>query len=799
MSAIDYGKRKTSIFEDTLFLNSIYLLFAGLGAGLILFVLLYLFIPYYLAPHVSQDSEILGIQLIFNVGALACIFITGLAVGTTMARLVSIPIMNMIENAMGQARDQLNDFTLHAKWPGRRFLDLLRPNRLQELRREFLSLSLDINLRVPDSPPTRLIDRMSTVLCCLEVEAKNNGYHDLYDTAENARNLLRRFSHLERIRRIYLVLIYSTVTIGLILAGAYLFDLFYIDIKEINILKDADFIDAEVYYTSLVIILLLSVPISVYIVGQTLYILTWNISKRTSTELDDILFLVFCWFMAGLVGIYSLYKALAYSEKTPTCIKAGFNTLKELLIPGMGLDEKSDHAAKELLISDKLSDEGLAVSVKEIIDQSKSSANETVHFLEGFTDLDLFIIRAAAITLITSIAILFVLKLCVILRDWAAKTEDKTDDMVVELVRIFGTLIIGALGVGWIFLFFISEGGFDKIPEAGALMPYVILVAVGGAILGIASREMLENFFAGISLQIDEPFVSGERVLLESGDICEVRQIGMRSTQFYNLTDNSELYVPNAQLARQSLKNLSRPDREYRRSIKIPISCQHDESEKLVIAEGLLLLSAFIVDGVDLPKISEDEIKERLHLKNRHGILDEFERIIKHYEKVTSALIKHHDEWKKVDKLIVDICHDISKMSEELSIAKGRIWDQYQGKPQKKIDLKDSLSYSESKRIKELNSWAESAHLISYKYHELEMVFFKIVSSYPAMAPDLENIINEIHRAPSIRSRHISTEGMNGAWELELFIYADLSERSDEVLHYINILVLNLLREVNIS
>src|SRR6202011_5082446 len=118
--------------------------------------------------------------------------------------------------------------------------------------------------------------------------------------------------------------------------------------------------------------------------------------------------------------------------------------------------------------------------------------------------------------------------------------------MAVELTNIFGTAILLAVGLGWVLLATLGGSGDSAASDPGgnALLPFAILVAAAGTVMTIGSRDLLTNFFAGVSLRVDKPFDIHERVVLDNNAVCEVRSVGMRSTHFFNIIENTDVYVP---------------------------------------------------------------------------------------------------------------------------------------------------------------------------------------------------------------------------------------------------------------
>jgi MscS family membrane protein len=76
----------------------------------------------------------------------------------------------------------------------------------------------------------------------------------------------------------------------------------------------------------------------------------------------------------------------------------------------------------------------------------------------------------------------------------------------------------------------------------------VAALGVGSLAIGLAAQQTLGNMIAGFVLLVDRPFRPGDRIKLATGEVGEVRDIGVRSTRI-ELLDGNTLTVPNAELA----------------------------------------------------------------------------------------------------------------------------------------------------------------------------------------------------------------------------------------------------------
>lgn len=91
-----------------------------------------------------------------------------------------------------------------------------------------------------------------------------------------------------------------------------------------------------------------------------------------------------------------------------------------------------------------------------------------------------------------------------------------------------------------------------------------VLISTGlvATVLGVAMQSTITDFFAGISLGIDQPYRPGDWIEFEDGTVGEVVDITWRSTRIRSW--NSSLYVvPNKKAATTTVHNYHRPTKSY--------------------------------------------------------------------------------------------------------------------------------------------------------------------------------------------------------------------------------------------
>jgi len=101
---------------------------------------------------------------------------------------------------------------------------------------------------------------------------------------------------------------------------------------------------------------------------------------------------------------------------------------------------------------------------------------------------------------------------------------------------------------------------------------------IGGLAIGLAAKDMLANFFGGVTVFIDRPFSVGDWILLQQQGIeGTVENIGWRQTTIRKF-DKRPVYVPNATFTTASVEN---PSRMTHRRINETIGLRHDDIKQM--------------------------------------------------------------------------------------------------------------------------------------------------------------------------------------------------------------------------
>jgi MscS family membrane protein len=106
---------------------------------------------------------------------------------------------------------------------------------------------------------------------------------------------------------------------------------------------------------------------------------------------------------------------------------------------------------------------------------------------------------------------------------------------------------------------------------------------IGGMAVGFAAKDLLANFFGGLTIYLDRPFAVGDWIRSPDRDIeGHVENIGWRLTRIRTF-DKRPLYVPNATFTTIAVEN---PSRMLNRRIKETIGIRYDDAGKMETIVG---------------------------------------------------------------------------------------------------------------------------------------------------------------------------------------------------------------------
>lgn len=172
---------------------------------------------------------------------------------------------------------------------------------------------------------------------------------------------------------------------------------------------------------------------------------------------------------------------------------------------------------------------------------------------------------------------------CWLQKIWVVATESSLDVGLLPLVRRATKTIVVVLGV----LVILGEWNIEIAPMLGAL-------GIGGLAIGLALNTSLSNIFGGIQLILDRSIRVGEKIMLESGEVGVVLDIGLRSTKLRSY-DNEVIFIPNSYLANARIKNYTKPDATIRVTVTFSVAYGSDITKvKNVVTKAISGLNGIL-------------------------------------------------------------------------------------------------------------------------------------------------------------------------------------------------------------
>jgi len=119
-----------------------------------------------------------------------------------------------------------------------------------------------------------------------------------------------------------------------------------------------------------------------------------------------------------------------------------------------------------------------------------------------------------------------------------------------ELLLVFETLVNVAIG-------FIAMLAFAQSQNFN-IVGLIASLGIGGLALGLAAKTILEQLLSTIVIYLDRPFIPGEYIRLNNGQLCRVESVGLRSTKIRTAAKSTLIIVPNSKLVKEEIENVSR-------------------------------------------------------------------------------------------------------------------------------------------------------------------------------------------------------------------------------------------------
>jgi len=146
-----------------------------------------------------------------------------------------------------------------------------------------------------------------------------------------------------------------------------------------------------------------------------------------------------------------------------------------------------------------------------------------------------------------------------------------------------------------VFILIIS---FFVVLETWGIRVFPILAGLGvvGVIVGFAMKDSFANIIGGISVVLDKNFKLHDIIKLETGEVGEVLDIGLRSTKIKTFDDDL-LIIPNGMLANIKLVNYAKPHTDIRIKCDIGVAYGSDPDKVTkVLLDSLKGLQGIMAD-----------------------------------------------------------------------------------------------------------------------------------------------------------------------------------------------------------
>ncbi len=169
----------------------------------------------------------------------------------------------------------------------------------------------------------------------------------------------------------------------------------------------------------------------------------------------------------------------------------------------------------------------------------------------------------------------------------AFKTETKVNDEFMPLLDRALKIIVYTLATLIVLEYY-------KVDVKGL----IAVLGIGSLAIALAAQDTLANMIGGFVIMIDRPFRTGDWIQFEDTRICQVNQIGVRSTKLLTI-ENTLIIVPNSELMKSTIHNVTYPHPEIK--IRIDVGVGYD-SDIDVVKNVMLEEAAKQENILDNPK-----------------------------------------------------------------------------------------------------------------------------------------------------------------------------------------------------
>ncbi|MFH2057070.1 MAG: mechanosensitive ion channel family protein [bacterium] len=183
------------------------------------------------------------------------------------------------------------------------------------------------------------------------------------------------------------------------------------------------------------------------------------------------------------------------------------------------------------------------------------------------------------IAIIILVVAFFAIKMIRILTEWyAQKAEQAEVPLSAEFTPLLNR-IAKILVLAFAVLMVLDHFSVD-------IKGLVAVLGVGSLAIALAAQDTVANTIGGFIIMMDRPFRKGDRVVLPNGEMGDVYQIGLRSSKFLTF-EHTLIVVPNSELVKSTITNLSYPYEEIRVKIDVGVAYGSDiEQVKTLLVQA---------------------------------------------------------------------------------------------------------------------------------------------------------------------------------------------------------------------
>ncbi len=145
------------------------------------------------------------------------------------------------------------------------------------------------------------------------------------------------------------------------------------------------------------------------------------------------------------------------------------------------------------------------------------------------------------------------------------------DSTVPKLIQYLVTILLYLLALILILGLVFGQSITGVVTASGAVL----------LVLGYSARSLLDEFFAGLAVNLSAPFEKGDLIQLND-EWGYVKDVDWRSITYQDM-DNNYVTLPNTKLAASKIRNLDRPSEMTRRTLYLQV--EYNVPPKVVVSE----------------------------------------------------------------------------------------------------------------------------------------------------------------------------------------------------------------------